>query len=130
MKNTNYTIIFMNLQSGVSDLTILKPEIYVTFGNCTDIQSQYYDLKLGPISNTTINTTVKGTWLSPNIDTWIIYYNSNDSGCGGALNLIKVGTPTQTAPYVSLNEGPGFESAIVIFSICGLVFLRIRNKKH
>ena len=113
-KNTTYTIIFVNQYSEVSDLTILKPGILVNNLNCTNITSQFYDLQLGPISNTTANTTVKGTWSSPDFDTWIIYYNSHSSGCGGgiSLNLIKVGTPTQPPPYIRLNEEPGFECCI------------------
>lgn len=134
-RNTTYTIIFVNKQNEIpSDLTILKPGIFVTNGNCTNISSQFYSLKLGPISNTTANTTIKGLWSSPVFDTWIIYYNSNDSGCGGgaSLNLIKVGTPTLPPPSISLKEQPGFESGIFIIAMSVLVILRIRkhNKKH
>ncbi len=134
-KNTTYTIIFVNHQDELSsDLTILKPGIYVTSGNCTNITSQFYSLKLGPISNTSANTTLKGTWSSPVFDTWIIYYDSNYAGCGGgiSLNIIKVGTPTQTQPSIRLNEQPGFESGILIIAVSGLVILRlrIRNNKH
>ena len=130
-KNTTYTIIFVNQYSEVFDLTILKPGIYVTNLNCTNITSQFYDLQLGPISN----TTVERTWSSPNFETWIIYYDSHYSGCGGTgtLQLIKVGTPTQSPPFTSYTE-PGFETGILIIAVSGLVFLRIRirirNKKY
>lgn len=132
LKNTNYTIIFTNQQSVTSDLTILKQGVVVNGGNCTNISSQFYALQLGPISNANTSSTVTGTWTSPGSDTWIMYYNSNDSGCGGAatLNLIKVGTPTtQSQPTTSQVE-PGFESGIFLLTVIGLVILRIRNKKN
>ena len=40
MRNTTYTIIFVNQQDErSSDVTILKPGIYVTGENCTNVTS-------------------------------------------------------------------------------------------
>ena len=124
-KNTSYMIVFINSLSEQNDLTILKPNVYVDSHNCSNIGTQYYDLKLGPISKSTVN----GTWTSPNFDTWLIYYNSNRTACSaGTTNLIKVGNPSQNRPMISEQfYSPGFE---IIFSFIGIVSLYIIKKRN
>ena len=123
-KNTNYTIIFVNSQKYIHDLIILKPGIVVNELNSTNITSNFYDLKLGPITN----TTVKGTWLSPNFNTWIIYYDDLSSAdFTGSASLLKVGSPNQSPPFV-LNTEPGFDTSGVILSIVVLFFCKFYKK--
>ncbi|MFW9854991.1 MAG: Heimdall-CTERM domain-containing surface protein [Candidatus Thorarchaeota archaeon] len=133
-KNTQYTIVFWNNESGVwHNLIVAADERIVTSATASDTPKSG-DLVLGPLpaeantgnSGGTETSVWNTTFTTPDKDTYIMFYCSFSGHFdAGMWGYFKVGNPTGNPPGT---PAPGFELAIGLLIIASLALVQRRKK--
>ncbi len=139
-KNTNYTIVFKNIDEGVQhNLIIVLSRDWTEIKDGSDPQAG--DILLGPVpDNATTNDTGSASnppvyitsWVTPNEDTYVPFYCSFFGHFNaGMYGYFEVGEPGGRKPF-SKAAAPGFELIVgltAIISLTGLTVLKKRRTK-
>ncbi|OLS27281.1 MAG: hypothetical protein HeimC3_04520 [Candidatus Heimdallarchaeota archaeon LC_3] len=130
-KNTQYEIVFVNVDVGVPhNLVIVKTDTYANSGTIDTVDKIS---TLGPEPTdfsqpgTEEGRTWSYTWTTPDSDSWVIFACSFVGHYPTMNGYFKIGNPSEDDKPNAPTAGPGFELVVGLIAVLGLAGYRIKR---